>query len=430
MAVTISDAQPVQYWLNGKQTFNQKQPAFVSKQCFHQVFKCDSPIRSQLIDTDLSKDYLLQIFDSVGQGLATAPFIKSFLYGGDALFFNNEEFTSSLGSWTNLPGSDRASAFDWAWFDDGTEGTARISESSGPGIAFFSKYLAQERGPALKWPPGKYAISVRTESFGSIVQIQMFGMVDTLNQTALGTPQNLTPGIGKQDFIFEFNSPQEFQYLAIGAKTIGVSEHEFRVRICGTHIINSPGAETSAVFNNSFIPNGIEPNLCETKFKLQIVDAADTDIIIAYSDILQATLSIVNGPYSGAIEIKYRSFQNVFGLAYNESSDFNYLYIIARFFHQEGPIRQKIVELSDDDTVVTATGLTQQRKLTVGDCPDYLHQKIKLALQHAASGEVEIDEDNWILISYAEKIRSQEEFPLKPAEATLLNRKYLKRNLI
>lgn len=64
--VTISDAQPLQWWPYVAQTYNEQQFAFADKIPFYQEFQIDDNIKIQFRDSDLTKEYVLVMVDNNG----------------------------------------------------------------------------------------------------------------------------------------------------------------------------------------------------------------------------------------------------------------------------------------------------------------------------------------------------------------------------
>ena len=53
--INISDALPVQFWLNGQPSFNEKIEQGIEHHCFNQKFNADDPIKTQLYEDDASE---------------------------------------------------------------------------------------------------------------------------------------------------------------------------------------------------------------------------------------------------------------------------------------------------------------------------------------------------------------------------------------
>lgn len=65
----FSSAQPLEFWINGCQTFNEKSVFGAHDACYCQKFNCDDPIRIQFTDDDQDDDFLIVIYDEDGNEL-------------------------------------------------------------------------------------------------------------------------------------------------------------------------------------------------------------------------------------------------------------------------------------------------------------------------------------------------------------------------
>lgn len=84
MAITLSNAMPVQLWATGDETFNNKVVDGVTSVCFCQPFECDDPILFQF-KHDTNRVYTLKVSDVDGNELELIPFtqlndVSPFLY--------------------------------------------------------------------------------------------------------------------------------------------------------------------------------------------------------------------------------------------------------------------------------------------------------------------------------------------------------------
>lgn len=59
----ISDANPIQFWPEGQETFNEKEVCGYTQECFCQEFDCDREIRIQIESDDTSVPLKLNIYD-------------------------------------------------------------------------------------------------------------------------------------------------------------------------------------------------------------------------------------------------------------------------------------------------------------------------------------------------------------------------------
>lgn len=73
--MTISDSIPIQFWVNGQETYNEKQICGVYKACFCQPWLCDREIRLRITD-DQSISLVLNILDVTDNILSSVDFTE------------------------------------------------------------------------------------------------------------------------------------------------------------------------------------------------------------------------------------------------------------------------------------------------------------------------------------------------------------------
>jgi hypothetical protein len=79
--MSISDANPIQFWLTSEQSFNEKSVSGIYAACFAQPFHCTDTLQLQLTDTDISKYYDLKAYSTTGSLLYSTSFNRSLRYG-------------------------------------------------------------------------------------------------------------------------------------------------------------------------------------------------------------------------------------------------------------------------------------------------------------------------------------------------------------
>lgn len=192
-SMTISDALPVQFWLNGCETYNESEPDGVFYNCFCQKFECDDTINFQF--TDPSGDsFTLDVLDSEDNLITSLPFEKyqnvyslSFtpgsvgcdqairfqisrdemvaelledpefdIGGSESLNFDNDDFTDGvLTPWSNLMFSGFGPPTgNWVYQSDGGNFIARFDHSVSP--VMVSPVLIQSNPAGGQWPAGDY----------------------------------------------------------------------------------------------------------------------------------------------------------------------------------------------------------------------------------------------------------------------------------
>lgn len=110
--MTISNANPIQFWLNGEETFNQKEECSITTICFCQQFNCSDEIRIQFQDTT-GRFFELVVYNSSNIEINRLDFVEvsagvySILFNDTSpaicqtLRFSIEEATTLLSSWAS-----------------------------------------------------------------------------------------------------------------------------------------------------------------------------------------------------------------------------------------------------------------------------------------------------------------------------------------
>jgi hypothetical protein len=129
--------------------------------------------------------------------------------------------------------------------------------------------------------------------------------------------------------------------------------------------------------------------------------------------------------------IQYRSSKNNASIVYTANTPYFNFRVPGRFYNFRNKTEVEAEELSDSVVINTASSLSKQRMLTVGDLPEYMHTKIQLILAHAIAGSVLIKGYEWIMEETYELIeRKAPEYPLKAANIYLTRRNYVSRNVM
>ncbi len=71
----LSNSLPIQFWVNGQETFNEKDVCGITPVCWCQPFQCDDEIRIQFIH-ETNRVYKLKISNSNDDELVLLPFTQ------------------------------------------------------------------------------------------------------------------------------------------------------------------------------------------------------------------------------------------------------------------------------------------------------------------------------------------------------------------
>jgi len=133
--MTIPKGNPIKFWLNGEESFNEKVVPGIMQVCFHQKFNNDDVIKLQVLDA-VATDYALQILDENDVELELLTFTEtsdvfnlSFTLSDYPSIINKkirfkigtyemavvetDDFTSDLETWVLDFGGGSLS--DWVW---------------------------------------------------------------------------------------------------------------------------------------------------------------------------------------------------------------------------------------------------------------------------------------------------------------------------
>jgi len=108
--MTISDGQPIQFWQDGCETFNQKDVSGFNKVCFCQPFQCDDDIKVQVTD-DPGQDYFLSLSDSEDTIISKLKFSETTHF--ETII--NSHFTSGTNGFSQSGFGDTTRSNSWGW---------------------------------------------------------------------------------------------------------------------------------------------------------------------------------------------------------------------------------------------------------------------------------------------------------------------------
>lgn len=237
LSMTISDALPVQFWLNGCSTYNETVSDGVFIKCFCQKFECDDTLNFQFTD-NAGDSFTLEVIDSNDSVLTSIPFDKyqnvyslsftpisigcdqaikfqisrvqvvaelmedpEFEVGGsETLNFDNSDFSSgSLTPWQQIPFSafGPVSAALWTYQNDAGNHVARFDAVMSP--LTISKFLNQPKPGGGLWPAGDYQFSYNVANLSASgstnIDVLLVAVFEDLSYQLLDT-KNPASGAG------------------------------------------------------------------------------------------------------------------------------------------------------------------------------------------------------------------------------------------
>lgn len=400
--MTISDALPVQFWVNGVETYNQKEVCGITPICFCQPFNCDDEIRIQFTDSTYT-EYQLAIYDSSSTLLTRLDFTEispdvfelSFVpsellicdesvrlviqrYYEDVL---NGGFTTSISFWSNV-----GSGTDWSW-SSSQSGSALVNIVTAGGVA-TSKYLTQDYNTYT----------------GVLYTLTLNAAITWASGNVNGLVNVYFSNGSSRDLAFSYNIDSE-------PTSISATQNF-------TALNNYDKIEIYVVFTSSTNPT-------DASIYIQSLSVSAPTVTLANSDCLDIKTS-----HDCTALIRYDNDKDFAGLEYSSFSptaEF-YLRIPAVFFHERNTEEEENFEESTENIVRLRNEIKLKKLLEVGFMPDYMHRKLLLILAHDT---VEIDGESWIKRDpYEKEEPGNKRYPLKKASVLLTQKDYIKRNIL
>lgn len=436
--MTLSNSLPVQFWVNGQETFNEKDVCGMTSVCWCQPFQCDDEIRLQVIDYYLEvANYLeLQIFDSNDTLLESIQFEYTSLDNGPIGLYNRWDlsfrledydicdkqvyfkinsvelvavttevpvyefnFDSDMDGWFNTVDGinpDSTSPPIWAHStDDG--GSIIMSQGTSMSTAFA---IIRKSGISLPAETSfirfKYRINYPPNNAGLKLD---FSILDASNAYAPGYPAPLLPAPSD-------NSLQTVIFSVVSSSVWSVADA----------FLLSVSATSLPVDNLDVI------HIDEIKVYTETYEYEPVRTEIAKSDCVS-----IKESHPCTVLINYSNNSDFDGIQYANQSpnlDFN-LRIPAIFFEEQNTKESEDIELSSDEIVRLYDKIEEKRELRVGFMPHYMHRKLLLALSHDF---VIIDEKDWLLRDEYKKNEGNRHYPLRTASVLLTDKNFIKEN--
>lgn len=393
--MTISDAIPVQFWVNGVETYNQKEVCGITQACYCQPFNSDDEIRIQIQDSDFDSFKLAIISQSVEitrlDFSETASNVFDISFVCSDLGITNEQihlkiigfkdlinaqFNSDISSWTQIGSGDT-----WVWANDAGDGSANVQISSAQ-----TKYFAQ----SIEILTGDIISSeLELHSIGAIPATVDFKtvLIRSDNSVSIIDSQNLPSGPADDltnVFTVGITVSENFSYFGFLGSRNGGSSAAFYI-----HYVN---------------------------FTLERV--------MAISDCID-----VKESHECTQLIRYKNAKDFAGIEYTTFSPAAEFYkrIPAIFYHETNTEEQERFETSGQTIVRLRDEIKVKRLLEIGFMPDHEHRKLLLILAHDT---IEIDGETWVRNDPYEKVEGNRRYPLKKANVLLTQQGYIKRNIL
>lgn len=418
MAVSISNALPVQFWDESEETFNEEEVCGVQQICWCLPWNCDDEIPFQFTDT--------------------------FTSGGE------EEVTEDAG----LPDLDQGNSVDVI-----SNATDAWIEGVNPSITFpvvpnltqqISEYLIYDY-PFIAGD--QYEINVLV-SLSSLINVGFFSfyILDASNNVVYSDSGTATELV---NYTLQFIAPSFAAKYAIRLERTSIGAGSSK-----TYTIDSITA-TRTYSVPAPPPDPLDYKLLIYNSESELVETLDFDAVLINDFTYLYALNIVPSVYgicndqiifkildnsaSPSQVIKKSDCQSIKTshlctkvIEYSNNRDFNNLVfagyspiqgmrirIPAKFYDELNDAEQQDTELSNGEIVRRYNKLEEKRKLEVGFVPHYIHRKIQLILMH---DNVEIDNKSWIRRETYEKVEGNRNYPFKRGNVWLHDKNFIKEN--
>jgi hypothetical protein len=382
--MTLSNALPIQFWLDGEESFNDKSVYGISSICFCQPWNCDDEINLQFLSDD-DFDYSLNILDSSDNLLENLPFTQEQQH--------SEDYLSSypLSGFTNEAGA-------------GTNWTPGVNPSIvTAGVELLTDGLVES---VTGIPAGQYILNIGLNFSGAGVSLAVNFYT---NGVGIASRLFTSDGLDISVAITLPSAPDTIKFF-VSSSTVST--------------------RTTTLYTFSMTRNGYYYSLaftptahCNEQVKFQIQnDSSSPNTIEASSDCV-----LLKESHLGTIAIDYSNNSNFNNLIYENispSTTFR-LRIPAIFFDEDNPAEQEDHELSNGEIVRLYNKLELKKRLDIGFMPAYMHQKLQLVLMH---DNITIEERQWIRRDAYEKKEGHRMFPLRRASVWLHDKDFIKEN--
>jgi len=351
-------------------------------------------------------------------------YVPSLAPGIIPLNFLNPTFPAVLAPWVNYNAGAGIVSFAWDFVNDiladGTAGAKRQTAIL---------YQPRPDGEPF-WIPGKYKMhmtggNASTGPDAGTMYCQWLGSNDGIAWTALNATGALPTGGGFNfdiDVVIPFG--QRYKYLGF-LFNIGPPGNVVIVHVSSVNQVNTFSAE----YDLNFQIGDFSVAVCDLPQGVKFFIQKD-DVDIYKSDTQLFLSSIEDTPSWGSKLIGYKSIKNFAGIKYPGDDTYFYFRTPCQFFRQRPKGSQDSIPSGGNSLLNTSIVKGKQQLMKVIYSPDYIHNKLELIFQHAASGSVLIDGVFWSMEEGYEVSPPDEKSPFQLGKIWLSDSNYLIRNMI
>lgn len=436
LKMTISDATPIQFWVNGEETFNESNPICgLTSQCFCQPFNCDDEIKIQIQD-NTGNEFDLVLYDTTDTEITRVSFEEV----SDGVFqvsFTPSNLSPSVCQkvYFNIESAHYSVLFDYELDDADQAFTARTNLGNFWGISPNGLGWTQTENlsfggftfPNGVWfyNPPNIEGNINNSNPVSEHLIQEFDPITT---------DNLKMDVTSGDYEFSFNATPHEIFITYNVFSGGdvIATYDKTITATGGSPNTGNLNETinfGAVVNADKIRIRITESGIATVFTFSFDTDGFTKLDLYAEDYVLGTSDCIDlrNNHQCSKLIEYTNADDFDGIAYDISPQPTfYLRVPAQLLKDENPQTQEDLELSNG-TIVTVRQTIQEKSIfKLGYMPPYMHTKIQKILMHDT---VIIDGIQWKRRDAYEAPRL-EDYPLKKGEVLLTKYNSVLKNTI
>jgi hypothetical protein len=359
VSLEISHASPIEFWLTGQESFNNKEECSIYPVCFCQTINPSDTLRLDIRDSTDGTNYLVIYRDD-------GSIWKNYTFS--ATGFDHHQYlliVGESGDWDDV--EDRKLIFKIS----NTSIAAIIaptswSNSAGLGSAFTksaTQFTASTSGIGGTTFAAKESLSLIPSGTRVIFNLTILGGGSWSGFVTVkfwnGDPDSGGIGVGTQSFTglvsgITYNETVDLT-LTGNATYVSIS----------TNLPNTGSAENIAITVIFSQP-------------IQVIYVSDS-AVLAFSDCVEIT---DNQDFICTKLISYSNSTDIAGLGFPSWSPpaIYYLRIPAVFFEEQYPQEQEDLELSTDEIITLWSKMEAKKLLDIGFMPFYMHKKVQLIL--------------------------------------------------
>ncbi len=357
--MTISDAIPVQFWLNGIETFNEKEVPGIDNRLFYQPFECDDEIVLQFTDINA---LILNILDSDSEVLETIVLDET-----------------SPGVWgTTITPSDygicnekiRLSLSEYWIFNNPSNW---LNDVAIPAIGAMSNFATKT---STQFTIGAGAVA----NFSAKLPVNIPSGVSEIN-----TPISI--GVVLIGSVIEVH----FTLLFINSAGTIVSQSNTEILIATNSATLNFTTFTSFTGRADYMVLLVNFTSGSPSTLATTITVTPATVIYTGSEVAKSDCLDIKTSHFATKLMQYSNAVDFAGIDYSDSPLFG-LRVMAKFFEERFPPENESESLSDGEVVKLSGSIKTQRQLEVDYGPPYMNKKVSLILQH---NTIYIDQAYW-----------------------------------